>query len=249
MVLPALKKRLGADATVVAGTLGTAAVLATFALVDNQALAVCASALAGISWIAVLSSLHVSAQTALPDWVRARGLSFFLTVFFGAMSAGSLIWGQVAELLGIGSSLLIAASGAVLMIPLVWRARLNLGEALDLAPSMHWPAPVLDNADQEIDGPVMIQVEYHVPTDNRPVFLELLRKLRSARRRNGAFRWTLMRDANDEQRFVETWFEASWTDHLRHHDRVSEEDKMLQSRIADLQAVGHVPIVRHLVSP
>lgn len=249
LVLPALKKRLGADKTVVAGTLGTACVLATFALVDNQALAVGASALAGLSWIAVLSSLHVSAQTALPDWVRARGLSFFLTVFFGAMSAGSLLWGQVAELLGIGSSLLIAASGAVMMIPLVWRAKLNVGETLDLAPSMHWPSPVLDTAAREVDGPVMIQVEYHVSASNRPTFLELMRKMRLARRRNGAFRWTLMRDAEDGQCFVETWIEASWTDHLRHHDRVSEEDRALQSEISDLQTGGHTPLVRHLVTP
>ncbi len=246
LVLPTLKKRLGADRTVVGGTLGTAVVLAIFALVDNQVLAVGASALAGLSWIAVLSSLHVSAQTALPDWVRARGLSFFLTVFFGAMSAGSLIWGQVAELYGISSSLLIAATGAVLLIPLVWRARLNLGEALDLAPSMHWPQPILDAEAEEFGGPIMIQVEYSVAADKQSSFLELMKQLRLARKRNGAFRWTLVRDVENGQRFVETWLEASWTDHLRHHDRVSEEDKALQSKIADLQKDGHLPVVRHM---
>ena len=43
----------------------------------------------------------LSAQTALPDWVRARGLSVFLTVFFGSMAAGSLVWGQVAASLSL----------------------------------------------------------------------------------------------------------------------------------------------------
>ena len=45
-----------------------------------------ASMLAGASWIAVLSNLNVSAQVALPEWVRARGLSVFITVFFGSMT-------------------------------------------------------------------------------------------------------------------------------------------------------------------
>ena len=141
LVLPAIRTSLGTDRTVAAGTLGTALVLALFAVVPSPVVAGAASALAGASWIAVLSSLHVSAQTALPDWVRARGLSVFLTVFFGAMSAGSLLWGQVASTMGIPAALLIAAAGAVVTIPLTWRAKLGQGAGLDLAPSLHWPAP------------------------------------------------------------------------------------------------------------
>lgn len=109
--LPRIRKALGADKTVAAGTAGTALVLSAFAIIPNPAVAAVASALAGLSWIAVLSSLHVSAQTALPDWVRARGLSIFLTVFFGAMSGGSLVWGQVASTWSIPTALLIAAGG------------------------------------------------------------------------------------------------------------------------------------------
>jgi len=50
--------------------------------------------IAGASWIAVLASLNVSAQVALPDWVRARGLSIFVTIFFGSMALGSVVWDQ-----------------------------------------------------------------------------------------------------------------------------------------------------------
>jgi len=53
--------------------------------------------------------------------VRGRGLSVFVTVFFGAMSGGSIIWGQVAEAASVPASLLLAAMGAVLAIPLTWR--------------------------------------------------------------------------------------------------------------------------------
>ena len=34
----------------------------------------------------VLTSLYVSAQNVLPEWVRGRGLAIFLTVIFGAMT-------------------------------------------------------------------------------------------------------------------------------------------------------------------
>ena len=162
VILPAIRKALGPDRTVAAGTFGTALVLVAFAIVPNPIVAAVASALAGISWIAVLSSLHVSAQTALPDWLRARGLSIFLTVFFGAMSGGSLLWGQVASLAGIPAALLIAAAGAAVFVPVSWRAKLGQGAEMDLAPSMHWPVPMvkLDDADER--GPVMIQVVYEI---------------------------------------------------------------------------------------
>ena len=248
LILPLVKQWLGPDRTVAAGTVGTAAVLAVFATVDSQLVAIVVSAIAGMSWIAVLSSLHVSAQTALPDWVRARGLSFFLTVFFGAMSAGSLVWGQLASSAGIATSLLVAAVGAILMIPLAWRAKLNQGEQLDLAPSMHWPAPAIGNVEAGDRGPVLIQVTYHVRSANQPAFRTLMDELKAARRRGGGYNWTLMESTEEPETFVETWFEASWTDHLRHHDRVSGEDRKLQERIKALLSHEAEPVVKHYLA-
>lgn len=248
LVLPTLKKRLGPDKIVAAGTLCTSLVLIGFAIIEDSLVAVAASALAGASWIAVLSSLHVSAQTALPDWVRARGLSFFLTVFFGAMSAGSLIWGNVAEAFGVSASLVAAAVGAAAMIPLVWRSKLNQGEAMDLAPSMHWPTPILQDSIRANHGPAMIQIHYAISQENHARFLDLMKQLAFARRRGGAYGWKIMQSTKDAECFVETWFEASWTDHLRHHERVTEEDRKLQEDIANLQIGETRPQVKHYVS-
>ena len=249
LVLPKIRAILGPDRAVVAGTLGTAAVLVLFAVVPSMAVATIASALAGLSWITVLSSLHVSAQTALPDWVRARGLSIFLTVFFGAMAGGSLVWGQLASLAGIPTALLIAAAGACLAVPLTWRAKLSQGEAMDLAPSMHWPAPVAVTEEAAAHGPVMIQVRYDVAAADRDTFLDQMRDLARARRRGGGYDWTLMQDAADPERFVETWFEASWLDHLRHHERVTGTDRDLQERIRALHRGENAPRVAHFLSP
>jgi len=39
----------------------------------------------------VLTKLYVSAQIALPDWARGRGLAVFLTFIFGATTLGSAV--------------------------------------------------------------------------------------------------------------------------------------------------------------
>jgi hypothetical protein len=142
-VLPALNSWLAADRLVAAGTAATALAMVLYALARAPATALLASLIAGVSWIAVLSSLNVSAQVALPDWVRGRGLAMYATSFFGCLSAGSAIWGHVAGSLDPSGALYLSAAGALLAIPLTWRWKLPTGAGVDLAPSMHWPAPSL----------------------------------------------------------------------------------------------------------
>jgi hypothetical protein len=92
--------------------------LVLFGLAHDTPTALVASLLAGAAWIVVLSSLDVSAQVALPEWVRARGLAIFMTVYFGAHAAGSALWGQVAAVWGLPLAHFIAAAGALLAIPI-----------------------------------------------------------------------------------------------------------------------------------
>src|SRR3546814_16428042 len=97
--------------------------MAALGLATSTASALPGAVLCGLGWITVQTSLNVSAQTALPNWVRARGLAISLMVFFGCMAAGSAIWGQVATWTSIPTALLIAAAGPLVAIPLTWRAR------------------------------------------------------------------------------------------------------------------------------
>ena len=249
LVLPGLRRRLGADLVVAVGTLGSALVLMAFALLSDPYAAAAASLLAGASWIAALSSLMVSAQTALPNWVRARGLSVFLTVFFGAMALGAVVWGKVASTWGIPVALVFAAIGAVLAIPLTWRAKLGQGEGLDLAPSLHWPEPVvlLDAAHDR--GPVLVTVEYQIDAADADRFLSVMCELGEARRRMGAVQWGVSEDAALPGRYIEYFFEGSWLAHLRHHERVTGADRVLQERALALHRGDSPPQVRHLLAP
>ena len=69
-----------------------------FGLAHEPVAALFASVIAGASWIAALATLNVSAQVALPDWVRGRGLAVFATAFFGCVTLGSAVWGEIAAI-------------------------------------------------------------------------------------------------------------------------------------------------------
>lgn len=249
VLLPTLKQRLGVDALVVTGTAGTALVLVVFALVGRPDAAVAASLLAGASWIAVLSSLNVSAQLALPDWVRARGLSIFITVFFGSMTLGSLVWGQLASLVGIPAALMLAAAGALFGALATFRAKLQQGALLDLSPSAHWPEPLVARNVEPDRGPVMVTVAYRIAPETAPAFLAAMAGLEAERRRNGAYAWGLFENAAEPGHYLEYFTEASWLGHLHHHERVTEADRALQATIRDLQIGGRAPVVTHFLPP
>jgi Transmembrane secretion effector len=68
-----VKHKVGGDGGVVFGTPGTAFALVLFGLARAPVVAVCASVIAGASSSAIMGNLHASAQTALPDRVRAGG--------------------------------------------------------------------------------------------------------------------------------------------------------------------------------
>ena len=247
LILPRLKEGLGADGVVVAGTVGTAIALVLFGVAGNWPLALAASVVAGGSWIAVVATLNVSAQVALPDWVRGRGLAIFVTAFFGALSLGSAIWGEVANFVGLPTAHLVAAGGLVISIPLMWRWKVQTGAEMDLTPSMHWPTPVLSHEVENDRGPVLVTVEYQIAPSDRERFLTALEKLGRERGRDGAYAWGIFEDAGKEGRFFETFLVESWLEHLRQHERVTNADRVLQKTIGNFLQGGK-PTVTHFIA-
>jgi MFS family permease len=245
--LPWLKAKLGADGLVATGSIGTAVAMVLFAFAHNSATALVASVIAGLSWIAALSSLNVSAQVALPEWVRGRGLAMFVTTFFGAVSIGSAIWGQLAAMIGLSAAHLAAAAGALVAIPVTWRWKLQTGAGVDLAPSMHWPAPIVAEQVDQDRGPVMVTVEYRIDPSDREPFLAVLESLGYERRRDGAYAWGVFEDTAETGRMVETFLVDSWLEHLHQHERVTNADRALQEGVYKFHTQG-APKVTHLIA-
>ncbi len=242
-----LNAALGPDRLVAVGTLATALTLALFALAHDLGLALLASLIAGASWIAVLSTLNVSAQVALPDWVRGRGLAMFVTVFYGAMAIGSAIWGQLASVAGLPVAHVTAAAGALMAIPLTWRWKLQTGAELDLSPSMDCSTPIMTRDIGQDRGPVLVIVEYDIEPEYRDPFLNALRKLARERLRDGAHDWGVFEDPAHPGRFVETFQTDSWLEHLRGHVRVTRSDLALQTTVNHFLRNG-APKITHLIA-
>lgn len=248
LLLPRIRARAGPDRIVAMGTIGSAAAMATFALAREPVAAIAASLIAGAAWIAVLSSVNVSAQMSLPDWVRARGLSIYNAVFFGSMALGSLIWGQIASRFGIEVALLAAGVGAVLGILLASRFHLQTAGTLNLSPSSHWPEPVVSPAAEPDRGPIMVTVEYRIDASRTAQFLAALEELSRERRRDGAFAWSVFEDAAQPGRIVECFLEESWLEHLRHHQRVTHADREIQARVLAFHVGSSPPLVTHFLA-
>jgi predicted MFS family arabinose efflux permease len=245
-LLRRLREKLGADSLVAAASLGTAIATALFAVARHPATAVIASLVAGASWIAAVSNLNVSAQVALPEWVRGRGLAIYVTVMFGALTIGSAIWGQLAVVAGLPAALLLAAAGALIGIPLTWRWKLQTGADVDFSPSMHWPDPITTHAIEADRGPVLVTVEYRIDPKNRKAFLHALGQNSRERRRDGAYDWGIFEDPADEGRFIETFLTDSWLEHLRLHRRVTKSDRISEQAARRFQ-VGDGPKTTHLI--
>lgn len=183
LVLPRLKLRLGQDRLLVAAMLLAAGAIAAVSLTSHVGVAVAATSLLGVAWIAVLATLNGTVQAILPNWVRGRGLSIYLTVQGGAMAAGSLGWGLVADGVGTSTALLIAAGGLALLalVKAVRRITLPAGED-DLDPALHWAEPSVAAPPAHDRGPVIVTIAYQVAQTDR-----LLSWLRStgSRRRGG----------------------------------------------------------------
>lgn len=252
-LLPQIKQRFAPEQIVIIGSLSLMAVFTVSAYILNEVLIMLACVVFGACWIWVLSTFNVSAQLALPDWVRARGLAIYLMVFFGSMSLGSVIWGLVASEVGICNAIFVAAITLGLGTFLTRKLKLSQGEVLDLTPSSHWPEPiVVVDSECEKDfiherSPVMVTVEYQIAKPDVEKFLSLMYQLGQTRKQNGAYTWNILEASDKPGTFVEQFMDVSWLDHLRHHQRVTGKSHKLEQQVHALHRGNEPPKIRHFL--
>ena len=249
LLLPRFRQRYSRDVLVAGGSFLYACAMVALATFHVLPFLCAAMALSGVAWITVLSSLQITAQLALPNWVRSRGLSVFMMSFMGSMALGSMVWGKVADLSNMSTALLLAAAGALAGIALTKRWKLGGMETLDLSPSMHWPAPVLSTAVSNDRGPVLVTIHYRVRPAETASFLHKIHELGRRRKRDGAYAWGVFEHTETPNLFVEFFNSESWLEHRRQHLRVTEADRQLQLEIRALLEEGSEPRVAHYVTP
>jgi MFS family permease len=233
---PYVKQRLGPDRFVAAGTLAIALGMVMFAFCHTVWFALAAAFVAGAGWTTVLASLSVSAQVALPDWVRGRGLAIFLTVVFGSMALGSFAWGYVAAHVGLTATYLFAAAGLVAAVPLSWRWRLQTGDGIDLSPALHWHSPRLAREVQDDSGPILLTVRYVLAGEDPDPFLDFIEEIGQQRKRDGAYAWGVFADVAQKGVYLETFLVGSWLEARHLRARVTNADRAREVEMSDLLA-------------
>lgn len=247
-VLPRLRAKCSRDVLVRAATVIYAAAMCALALGGTLLVMIPAMLVTGAAWITVLSSLHVSAQTSVPAWVRARALSIYLVTFAAGTTGGAVLWGAVAERTSVPVALLAAAAGAVVAVLLTWRYSLGGQDTVDRTAPVAWPEPQTHGDIEPDRGPVLITVEYRVAAANADAFVDAAQALRGIRRRDGAMSWALFQDAADAERYLETFLVESWVEHLRQHHRSTVADQEVTGTVRAYHLGPEPPRVSHLLA-
>lgn len=227
-----VQARLSSENVVRAGFTTFATCCLVVAISHSILITTLAIFLSGASWINVNSLLNVSVQLASPRWVLGRMISIFMTFIFGGMAIGSWVLGRVAEQYSLTIAFYCAAG--ILVFGVIWGFRApidemnNLGQDLDPVDRSAKHSVKLDL--NQRSGPIMIMVEYNVAQENVTRFLELIADRRRVHIRDGARRWSVLRDLENPDVWIENYHFSTWTEYMRHAERRTKvDDETIQS--------------------
>ncbi len=250
LALPRLRAAVRPDTLVTVCTSVHAAMMVAVSLAPNIYVAAPAMMLLGAVWITAANTITLSAQLALPDWVRARGMSIYQMAMLGSGAAGAAFWGQVASLTQVRTSIVCAALVAAVCLLFTHRLSLEAATPEDLTPTDRIKSAQTAFEIAADDGPVIVTVEYRIAPENVAAFLEVMQETRRSRLRQGVLSWELFRDTVDPQVYVEQFMDETWADHLRRFDRMTEADVGLRERRLALHAGSDPPaIARRVAEP
>jgi MFS family permease/quinol monooxygenase YgiN len=245
MLLPRLRRAMSRDALVLRATLVQAGSTAVMAVAPNLWVAVPAMLVGGAAWLTAANSLSVSAQLALPDWVRARGMSTYQMAIMGASAVGAAVWGQVATWTNVHYSLGVASVVGSLAMMAAMHVFKDHELEEDLSPSRAFKVPQA-SVDRDA-GHVVVTIDYRIDPARAAEFEAVMQESRRSRLRQGALQWHLHRDIGEPGHYVEQITDESWTEHLRRFDRVTASDVALRDRKLAFHVGESPPVVTRFV--
>ncbi len=153
----------------------------------------------------------------------------------GGLALGSGVWGSVATAADTRVALAIAAAVLALMIVATRRVQVTMGEEAAVTTGVKLSDLVVAAEPQPDDGPILIQIEYHIAAENRSHFMRAIYLLEPVRRRNGASSWRVYRDLGEDGRFVERFLIESWAEYTRLRGRLTLTDQQFDADVKRLQ--------------
>ncbi len=242
-----LRQMLSSEVMVRYAFLGFAA-CGLIAGLSSQAWITCAGLMiGGTCWVLAMSHFNVTVQLSTPRWVVGRALAIYQTATFGGIALGSWIWGVVAETQGVELALVAAAITMVAGAALGFLAPLPQLAPINLDPLNRFTEPLLSLDLKPRSGPIAITIEYLIDERDLPEFIELMAERGRIRRRDGARNWTLARDLENPDIWIETYHTPTWLEYVRHNTRATHADAEITERIRALHSGPARPRVRRMI--
>jgi MFS family permease len=211
--------------------------LAIIGLSTSLILSCVAMAVASAANMLSIALLNVSVQTAVPRWVTARALSLFGAAITAGIAIGAWFWGWFAGHWGVTSAFL--GSSAMVATTILLGFVFPLRDSADSEAEM---SPLDDELKVEMaislrSGPITVEIDYEVDPEQARAFHGVMLKMQRARKRRGAFEWSISRDIANPARWTERFHCPTWADYLRQRSRYTQADRELQEE-ADSFHIG-----------
>jgi MFS family permease len=238
LTIPRLLERIALNVVVRAAIIVWVAAAALIAWSDMPPVSLVGMMAAGGAWVGVFASLSAGTQSSAPAWVRARAVAMSLVTVQGSLALGSAAWGWLASASTIRIALFASAATMALLLLVNRRVTVRLGEEADVTPGAQLPDMAIVTTPRPDDGPVLVQIEYRIPPENRQAFVAAIHAVEPVRRRNGAHDWRAFRDLSEPDRFVERYILTSWAEYERLRSRMTVAEHQFQDRVLELQERG-----------
>lgn len=211
-------------------------------LVSAIALLIC-----GGCWMTTNSLLNVSLQLSTPRWVVGRALSFYMMSNALGMVAGSWLWGLLAETQSLQIAFVASAATLIAGGCVGYKLPLPEFETLNLDPLNRFIEPTLALQLTPRTGPIMVTVDFHINESDIPEFLKAMSARRRIRLRDGARRWSLLRDLENPRIWTEKYYVATWVEYVRHNQRRTISDSEVSDTLRALHQGEGLPTVRRMI--
>ncbi|WP_289644332.1 MFS transporter [Maribacter aestuarii] len=187
--------------------------------------------LAGVCWQLSFTSIMTSAQYALPKWYGARGIAYFLMAMSGSMGIGSALWGLFADQTSLQNGLYAAGIASAIIALIGQRFPLDLAKDFNFKKASEVSVPSVSEK-KDNGGWVMVHINYTINHEIKTEAIERISALKNKRYRGGARNWRLFSPEENKNQLIETYYEPSLNQLIRHQKQVTVYDKESEEELS-----------------
>ncbi|MFZ0223390.1 MAG: MFS transporter [Candidatus Nitrosopolaris sp.] len=250
-ILPKLRHRASIESLITSSIGLLAVVIFLMGYIRDFGILCIVMGAGGAAYITIFSEIYTIGMKSAPKWIGARVLAVYLLILNGGLAVGSVIWGMIANTIGIPITLSVASLALAATIVTRKRYSTTVVDDLDFTPagSDHWSLPPQLSIDpSNSEGQTLITIDYKIDPKLSEEFEANVLELGTILKSEGMAYWELFQDPADIGHYLEIRIADTWTDHMRQHERVTKNVKLMEDRIRALLKDCPQPIVSHYIA-